>query len=94
MDQDICKNAAICESYRDINYKYINAKICLTNSFQSQFCCGSCYNRYCCNDESASLNQTNCVPLTTQFTPLDNLKKPNSNNNNKKEDKSLVYSLM
>lgn len=91
LNQNICRNVAICESYRDVSYNYINAKICIKNSFESQFCCGSCYNRFCCNDENLSFNQTNCLPMTTlsptQISPKKRENKPSV-------DRSLVYSLI
>lgn len=34
-----------CESYRDVSNSYQSFQKCYTG-----FCCGSCFNRYCCRD--------------------------------------------
>ncbi|XP_067443006.1 protein shisa-5-like isoform X1 [Thunnus thynnus] len=41
-----------CESYRDVSNTYHSSKSCITG-----FCCGDCYNRYCCHDSFWKLTE-------------------------------------
>ncbi|XP_036957508.1 protein shisa-5-like [Acanthopagrus latus] len=58
-----------CESYTDVHYTYYESKTCRTG-----FCCGSCNNRYCCQDSFwrfTEEEQENCIDWgRSHYSPL------------------------
>ncbi|XP_067095851.1 protein shisa-5 isoform X2 [Osmerus mordax] len=52
-----------CDAYNDIRGIYHSNKFC-----GRQFCCGTCYNRYCCTDSFRKLDDDVC----TSFSSYDN----------------------
>ena len=60
LDQTLCIDLDICLSYSYANGSIVNPKICGRPPFPALYCCGSCNNRFCCNNFNEKLNQNEC----------------------------------
>ncbi|CAF1033034.1 unnamed protein product [Brachionus calyciflorus] len=58
----------ICEGFTE-NGNVIQPQLCLE---PEPYCCGSCFDRFCCSSESMALNQLTCKPKSTTTTSTKN----------------------
>ena len=54
----------ICEGFTE-NGNVIQPQLCLE---PEPYCCGSCFDRFCCSSESMALDQLTCKPKSTTTT--------------------------
>lgn len=85
LNQSICVDFEICHSYTDTNFNYVNSKICVLGA---RYCCGTCYNRFCCDNKRDELVQETCLPLTSTSSTNKLTKSVKESSNN-----SLIYAL-
>ncbi len=68
LEQSLCVNIQICQSFYDLKNIYNQAIICGNPPFRGPYCCGGCDNRFCCSDSSQAFNQNECKTVTSTKT--------------------------
>lgn len=94
LDQSICVETDICNSYTDTSFTYQKGIIC---GIQTPYCCGSCYDRFCCNQISSRLNQQQCVPYSTTTkitTRRTTIQITEASQEPEVNDKTLIYAFV